>query len=156
MSARSVSLASSVFFDSKTLLDQQPRQRSRMGLYPTLGQKPRRQFGHRDVAIGIHPTCQNLNMRSKRATPRRTALPGGRNRTRLRLALRQTNRCRRTHPKTTRRRSAGLTALNLANNPNPKINRTALAHDPPPIKENHKTQIKGIPRSRFSVQRSKY
>src|ERR1019366_2802871 len=54
-SARSVSLASSVFFDGKLLLDQQPRQRSGMRLDPAFGQKPRRKLRHRDVAIRLDP-----------------------------------------------------------------------------------------------------
>jgi hypothetical protein len=144
MSARSVSVASSVFFDGKAVLDQQARQRSRMRLHPTLGQEPRRQFGHGDIAIGIHPAQQSLNMRRKQAAPHWTALPGWCQRSCLCLALGQTNRRRRAYPKSTRRRSARLPAFNLANNPNPKINRTALAHDPPPITVNHKTPIKGI------------
>ena len=63
----------------------------------------------------------------------------------MRLALRQPNRSRRTYSEPPCRSTARLAALNLADNPNPKINRTALAHDPPPNRVNHKSLPKGIP-----------
>jgi hypothetical protein len=61
-------------------------------------------------------------MGGKQTAARRATLSGWGNRSRLRLALRQANRRRRTHPEPPRRRTAQLPALDLANNSNPKIN----------------------------------
>lgn len=110
------------FFDGKALPDQQSRQRSGMRFHPALSQEPRRQFRHGDVAISLNPAHKRLNMGRKQTASRRAALPGRGQQSRLRLALGQANRCRRTHPKPPCGRPARLALFDLTNNPSPKIN----------------------------------
>lgn len=93
-----------------------------MRFHPSFRKKPRCQLGHRDVAIRLDPTDQNIGMAIKHTAPPRTALTRRCHRSRLRLALRQANRRRRAHPKATRRSTARASSLYLANDPIPKIN----------------------------------
>jgi hypothetical protein len=77
------------------------------------------QLRHRDVALGINPADQNINMRRQRTTPKGATLTRWHDRSRSRLALRQPNRRSRAHSKAARSTTARTAALNLTNNPNP-------------------------------------
>ncbi len=136
--------------------DQQPRQRSRMRRYTPFRRKPRRQFGHGDVTIRFHPANQRSNMRRKPATACRAALPGRRQRSCCRLALRQTNGRTWRNTKPPSRRTATLTTLYLLANPNPKIRRAASAHDAPLKQGESQKSAQGNPqRFRFQARCSK-
>jgi hypothetical protein len=142
------------FFNGKAGRKQQARQRGGMRLHPAFRQKPCRKLWHGDVAFGLNPADRSIDMTPKPPAASRPAPTRRRQGARSGLALRKTNRRARRNPKSPRRRTAGLAALNLSNNPNPKVRRTALAHDPPPITVTHKSTKMGIPRFIFSVRRS--
>lgn len=106
------------------------------------------------ITIRIDPSNHDIPISRQLATASRPALARWRQRSRLRLALRQTNGRRRAHPKSPRSTTPCATIRNRIVNTNTKISRMCFAHDPPPMRVNHKSRGTGIPRFRFSAIRS--
>jgi hypothetical protein len=154
MSARSVSLASRVFFDGEARRLEQPRQRRVMHRHAMFSSKPLCQLGQGQLTIGIDPANHYVPINRQLAATRRPSLPRRGQRPCLRFALCKTNRRRRTHTKPPRRCPTRTTLGNRSINTAPKIRRMCSTHDPPPKRVNHKSARAGILRFRLSAERS--
>ena len=127
-SSRTVSEASSVFFEGQARLQKHSRQRRRMRRHSLLGFQFGRQLRHRDVRRGLDPFEQRRQMRGQFPAARRPPLSRRLGRARSRYPIGQLHRKARTDIVASSCGTPRLTALHLRLNTLPKVNRIRSSH----------------------------
>ena len=126
--SRPASVASSVFFERQTCLQQHSRQRGRMRRHILLGSQFGCQFRHRDIRLGFDPLEQGRQVRRQFAAARRTSLSRRRRRSGPPYPIGQLHRKACTDCIAASRCTSRLPALHFGLNALPKVNRIGLSH----------------------------